>query len=72
MMIVVTGAAGFIGSRIVQGLNQLGYDDVVAVDDLTDGHKFVHLSRARLMDYWDYEDFLKDLPEWQSFLLSQD
>mgnify|MGYP006284362747 FL=1 len=34
-MIVVTGAAGFIGSNIVAGLNERGYRDVVLVDDFT-------------------------------------
>lgn len=31
-MIVVTGAAGFIGSNIISELNKSGYDDIVAVD----------------------------------------
>ncbi|WP_296444645.1 NAD-dependent epimerase/dehydratase family protein, partial [Rhodoferax sp. UBA5149] len=29
--IVVTGAAGFIGSNIVKGLNARGFDDIIAV-----------------------------------------
>ena len=33
MRVVVTGAAGFIGSNLVLGLNRLGIDDVIAVDD---------------------------------------
>ena len=32
-MIIVTGAAGFIGSNLVSGLNRKGYRDVVAVDE---------------------------------------
>lgn len=36
-MIVVTGAAGFIGSNIIKGLNQIGITDILAVDDLKDG-----------------------------------
>lgn len=32
-MIVITGAAGFIGSCLVAHLNQLGYKDLVLVDD---------------------------------------
>ncbi len=31
-MIVVTGAAGFIGSCLISGLNQQGFEDIVAVD----------------------------------------
>ncbi|MEX0985930.1 MAG: ADP-glyceromanno-heptose 6-epimerase [Bacteroidales bacterium] len=38
-MIVVTGAAGFIGSNIVEGLNQRGYRDIVLVDDFSNGSK---------------------------------
>ena len=34
-MIVVTGAAGFIGSCMIQKLNEAGYTDVLAVDDFT-------------------------------------
>ena len=32
MSIVVTGAAGFIGSNIIRGLNQRGIRDIIAVD----------------------------------------
>ena len=34
-MIVVTGAAGFIGSNILAGLNERNYKDVVLVDDFS-------------------------------------
>lgn len=33
VMIVVTGASGFIGSNVVAALNQRGVSDIVAVDD---------------------------------------
>ncbi len=33
-MIIVTGAAGFIGSALVHGLNLKGVDDVWVVDDV--------------------------------------
>ncbi len=36
-MIAITGAAGFIGSNLVMGLNAQGERDIIAVDDLTDG-----------------------------------
>ena len=35
MVYVVTGAAGFIGSNLVKGLNAQGINNVLAVDDLT-------------------------------------
>ena len=57
MKIVVTGAAGFIGSNIVKGLNARGIDDIIAVDDLTQGDKFRNLADLRIADYVDADDF---------------
>jgi ADP-L-glycero-D-manno-heptose 6-epimerase len=61
--VVVTGAAGMIGSNIVLGLNRLGIDDVIAVDNLSRGAKFHNLVDARLSDYFDktafYERFAR-------------
>jgi ADP-L-glycero-D-manno-heptose 6-epimerase len=55
--VVVTGAAGFIGSNIVKGLNQRGIDDIIAVDDLTQGDKFRNLADLRIADYVDLDMF---------------
>jgi ADP-L-glycero-D-manno-heptose 6-epimerase len=55
--IVVTGAAGMIGSNLVRGLNAMGIDDVIAVDDLTEGHKYRNLVGARISDYFDRSEF---------------
>lgn len=55
--VVVTGAAGMIGSNLVHGLNAIGIDDVIAVDDLTDGPKYRNLLSARLSDYFDKSEF---------------
>ena len=57
MKIAVTGAAGFIGSNIVKGLNARGIDDIIAVDDLTQGDKFRNLADLRIADYVDADDF---------------
>ncbi|MBE0462225.1 MAG: ADP-glyceromanno-heptose 6-epimerase [Halomonadaceae bacterium] len=57
-MIVVTGGAGFIGANIVKALNARGRDDVMVVDDLRDGTKFVNLADCTLADYLDKDDFL--------------
>ncbi|MBX3606438.1 MAG: ADP-glyceromanno-heptose 6-epimerase [Piscinibacter sp.] len=57
MKVIVTGAAGMIGSNIVQGLNAIGIDDVVAVDNLTNGPKYRNLLGARIADYYDKTDF---------------
>jgi len=59
MKVVVTGAAGMIGSNLVHGLNAAGIDDVVAVDDLTDGPKYRNLLGASLSDYFDRADFYR-------------
>jgi len=55
--LVVTGAAGFIGSNIIKGLNARGIDDIIAVDDLSQGDKFRNLSDLRIADYVDVDLF---------------
>ncbi len=55
--IVVTGAAGFIGSNLVKGLNARGLTDIIAVDDLTQGDKFRNLVDLQIADYVDAADF---------------
>lgn len=55
-MIIVTGAAGFIGSNIVAGLNARGIDDILIVDDLADGHKCLNLADLDFADYLEYDD----------------
>jgi len=57
-MIVVTGGAGFIGANLVKALNARGRNDVMVVDDLRDGTKFVNLADCTLADYLDKDDFL--------------
>lgn len=57
MKVVVTGAAGMVGSNLVHGLNAMGIDDVIAVDDLTDGAKFRNLLGAKVSDYFDRSEF---------------
>jgi len=46
-MIVVTGAAGFIGSNVVGGLNSRGYMDIVLVDDFAAAEKHANYSSLR-------------------------
>ncbi|WP_277293209.1 ADP-glyceromanno-heptose 6-epimerase [Veillonella montpellierensis] len=56
-MIIVTGGAGFIGSNIVKELNNRGRNDILVVDDLTDGRKVRNLQNLDFYDYIDCEDF---------------
>jgi ADP-L-glycero-D-manno-heptose 6-epimerase len=55
--VVVTGAAGMIGANLLRGLNAIGIDDIVAVDDLGDGAKYRNLLGAQLSDYFDKSEF---------------
>ena len=55
--VIVTGAAGFIGSNIVKGLNARGITNIIAVDDLTKGDKFRNLADLQIDDYVDADEF---------------
>src|ERR1700694_2365035 len=56
-MLVVTGAAGLIGSALLRQLNLEGVEDVVAVDRLGTSEKWRHLVPLRFADYLDAEEF---------------
>jgi ADP-L-glycero-D-manno-heptose 6-epimerase len=58
-MLLVTGAAGFIGSNVVAELNMRGVYDIICVDDLTDGKKCQNLVGRRFADYLDWRDLHK-------------
>ena len=58
-MIVVTGAAGFIGSCIVSKLNANGVNDLILVDHLQDGAKAKNLEGKKYARYYDKQDFLE-------------
>ena len=61
-MIVVTGAAGFIGSRLVAGLNRAGVADVLAVDELDRSPaKSANLYALEIADYLDKREFIAQL-----------
>ena len=62
-MIVVTGAAGFIGSNLVRGLNAAGRTDIIAVDDLSDGTKFRNMVECDFLDYLDKDEFISSVQD---------
>ena len=62
-MIIVTGAAGFIGSCLVSKLNQEGFLDIVIVDDFSDAAKMKNLEGKKYSQKVhrdDFIDWLKD------------
>jgi len=63
-VIIVTGAAGFIGSNLVHALNARGQADIVAVDNLERADKFRNLVDAEIADYLDKREFLERLEAW--------
>ena len=56
---VVTGAAGFIGSRIVAGLNRKGITEIVAVDNLEKSAPLRNLSGGKFREYLHHREFLE-------------
>ncbi|MBF0455271.1 MAG: ADP-glyceromanno-heptose 6-epimerase [Magnetococcales bacterium] len=56
-MYIVTGGAGFIGANIVAGLNQRGETDILVVDNLTKGDKFLNLRDLEYADFMDKTEF---------------
>lgn len=58
-MIIVTGAAGFIGSCVVAHLNRQGINDIIAVDVLRENDKWKNLSSLDFNDYLDRTHLLE-------------
>lgn len=63
MTIIVTGAAGFIGSNIVKALNERGITDIIAVDNLSRGEKFKNLAECEILHYLDKHEFIRQIRE---------
>lgn len=59
-MIIITGAAGFIGSCLIQKLNDEGYYDLVLVDDFSHPEKNKNFEGKRYSKQVHRDDF----PEW--------
>jgi len=65
-MIVVTGAAGFIGSCLVSKLNHAGYTDIVVVDDFSKTEKEANLEGKTILAKVGRKDFIKWLEDFGS------
>ncbi|MBF0270775.1 MAG: ADP-glyceromanno-heptose 6-epimerase [Magnetococcales bacterium] len=60
-MYIVTGGAGFIGANIVATLNRRGDSNILVVDDLKQGDKFLNLRDLEIADYLDLTEFREHL-----------
>ncbi|MCK4913132.1 MAG: ADP-glyceromanno-heptose 6-epimerase [Planctomycetes bacterium] len=58
-MIIVTGAAGFIGSALIAALNKRGISDILAVDQLGSDNRWKNLQNLSFADYVEKDDFLQ-------------
>jgi ADP-L-glycero-D-manno-heptose 6-epimerase len=70
-MIVVTGAAGFIGSCIVRKLNDEGLTDIMLVDDFGRADKNLNLENkdfTQKMERMDFPGWLENNPDKVSFI----
>lgn len=65
MLTVVTGAAGFIGSKLVQALNRQGITEILAVDNLENADKAGNLLACEIDDYLDKREFIVRLEAGQ-------
>ncbi|MGM0509278.1 MAG: ADP-glyceromanno-heptose 6-epimerase [Fusobacteriota bacterium] len=60
-MILVTGAAGFIGSAIVWGLNEQGIEDIIVSDKFHKKDKWLNLVKRDIYDWVDRENLFEYL-----------
>ena len=63
MYYVVTGAAGFIGSKLVEALNRRGISEIIAVDNLREADKFRNLVGCEIADYLDQAELLEAIDD---------
>jgi ADP-L-glycero-D-manno-heptose 6-epimerase len=57
LYIIVTGAAGFIGSNLIKALNARGESRIIAVDNLQQADKFRNLVDCEIAEYFDQDEF---------------
>lgn len=57
-IIVLTGAAGLIGSNVLQALNDVGITDILVVEDLVNGAAAANLGGKKFLDYMDWQDLI--------------
>ena len=57
-MIVVTGSNGFIGSNLIKGLNEIGYKNIIAVDDQNDPELKENIAHCDIQDFLNIDEFI--------------
>jgi ADP-L-glycero-D-manno-heptose 6-epimerase len=57
-MIIVTGAAGFIGSNLIQRLNQDNFNSIIAVDHFNDPEKNKNLVGLKIQEKVNRDEFI--------------
>lgn len=62
-MIIVTGAAGFIGSCLIAKLNELNFNYIIAVDDFSNEEKNKNLIGKKIKERVERNDFFKWLDQ---------
>jgi ADP-L-glycero-D-manno-heptose 6-epimerase len=61
MALIVTGAAGFIGSNLTKALNARGEKGIIAVDNLSNAGKVANLADLDIEDFVDKRDLVERL-----------
>jgi ADP-L-glycero-D-manno-heptose 6-epimerase len=67
-MIIITGAAGFIGSCLISKLNTEGYTDLVLVDDFSQEQKWINFEGKKFKEKVDRNDFFSWLDTHHKFV----
>lgn len=60
-MIVITGAAGFIGSNLLNFLNKNGHENIIVVDTLEKKNYFKNLLNKKFIDFIDHKKGLEHI-----------
>jgi ADP-L-glycero-D-manno-heptose 6-epimerase len=71
-MIIVTGAAGFIGSYMIGKLNAENFNDIIAVDDFSRDDKNINLHNKKLkekVERTELEEWIKGKEEHIEFII---